>query len=119
MFSYLEVDAPLPESEYDFWRDVLNRCTESPADVLEGDEQTSYPDIVEACQRDGKTQFSCEIELSLCCGYSQEEFAENFRRAVHLLTKDVVPDFKVSLNCYYLEHDPDLEVEYDRRELAV
>jgi hypothetical protein len=29
-----------------------------------------------------------------------------------------VLDFKVSLNCYYLEHDADLSVEYDRQELA-
>ena len=43
---------------------------------------------------------------------------EDFRRALHLLTKDAVPDFKVSLNLYYLEHEPDFEVEYDRQELA-
>ena len=51
--------------------------------------------------------------------YSQEEYAEDFRKAMHLLTKDVAePDFKVALNCYYLEHDPDLEVEHSREELA-
>jgi hypothetical protein len=27
-------------------------------------------------------------------------------------------DFKVSISLYYLEHDADLEVEYDRQELA-
>ena len=58
------------------------------------------------------------MELTLYGGYSQEEYAEDFRRALHLLTKDAVPDFNVSMDLYYLEHDPDLEVEYDRQDLA-
>jgi len=119
MLSLLDVNAALAENEYDFWKDVLSRCTEYPTGVLEGCE-TSYPDTVEAYQRkDGWTRFCCDIEMNLSGGYCQEEYAEDFRKALHLLTKDVVPDFKVSLNCYYLEHDPDFEVEYDRRELAV
>jgi len=117
MLSLLDVNAALPESEHDFWKEVLSRCTERPADVLEGDE-TSYPETVEAYLRqDGWTRFCCDVEITLCGGYSQEEYAEDFRRAMHLLTKDAVPDFRVSLNAYYLEHDPDLEVEYDRQEL--
>ena len=44
-----------------------------------------------------------------------EEYTEDFRRVLLLLTKDAVdPDFRVELNVYYLEHDADLEVEYDR-----
>ena len=117
MYAYLEVDAPLQESEHDFWRDVLNRCTESPSDVLEGNE-TGHSETVDVYRRDGKTQFACEIELTLCCGYSHEEYAADFRRALHFLTKDVVPDFRVSLNCYYLEYEADLAVEYSREELA-
>jgi len=68
--------------------------------------------------KDGVTRFCCDLEITLCGGYSQEEYAEDFRRAMHLLTKNAVPDFKVSLSLYYLEHDADLEVEYDRQELA-
>jgi hypothetical protein len=45
-------------------------------------------------------------------------FAADFRRAIQALTKDVTLDFNVSLCLYYLEHDPDLAVEYNRQELA-
>ena len=58
------------------------------------------------------------IELEHGLDDTDEEYAENFRKAMHLLTKNAVPDFKVSLALYYLEHDADLEVEYDRQELA-
>jgi len=50
--------------------------------------------------------------------YSDYEYAEDFRKAMHLLTKDAVLDFNVSLSTYYLEYDADLSVEYDRKELA-
>ena len=118
MLSLIDVDAALPEDAQDFWKDVLARCTERPAEVLAGTE-TSYPETVEAYVRqDGVTRFCCEMEITLCGGYSQEEYAEDFRRAMHLLTKDAVLDFKVSLNAYYLEHEPDLEIEFDQQELA-
>jgi hypothetical protein len=118
MMSLLDVDAALPEESQEFWKDILARCTERPTEVLEGTE-TSYPETVEAYVRqDGVTRFCCDLEITLFCGYSQEEYAEDFRRALHLLTKDVVPDFKVSLSLYYLEHDADLSVEYDRLDLA-
>ena len=118
MLSLIDVDAALPENEQDFWKDILARCTERPAEVLEGTE-TSYPETVEAYVRqDGVTRFCCDLEITLCGGYSQDEYAEDFRRAMHLLTKDAVLDFKVSLSLYYLEHDADLSVEYDRQALA-
>jgi len=118
MVALLDVEAALPESEYDFWKEKLASCTECPLDILEGGEP-SDPDSVDAYVRqDGVTRFCCEMEITLCGGYSDEEYAEDFRRALHLLTKDAVPDFKVSLNAYYLEHDPDLEIEFDRKELA-
>ena len=119
MLSLLDVDAALSEEEYGFWKDVLSRCTDCPSDVLEGYE-ASYPETVEAYLRqDGKTRFCCEVEQDLCCGYSEDEFAEDFRKAMHLLTQEVTLDFRVSLDLYYLEHDADLSVEYDRAELAV
>jgi len=34
------------------------------------------------------------------------------------LTKDATHDFKVSLSCYFLEHDPNLHVTFDRQELV-
>ena len=119
MLSLLDVDAALPQSEQNFWKNVLSRCTECPADVLKGGEQEGDSETVESyLRKDGVTRFCCDIEITLCGGYSDEEFAEDFRKALHLLTKDVAQDFKVALNAYYLEHDPDLEVEYDRKELA-
>ena len=69
-------------------------------------------------RQDGVTRFCCDLEITLCGGYSDTEYAEDFRRAMYLLTKDAVLDFKVSLDLYYLEHDADLSVEYDRQELA-
>jgi len=117
ILALLDVVAALPENEQEFWKESLSRCTECPTDVLEGDE-TSYPETVDAYVRDGVTRFCCELERNLCNGYSQDDFAEDFRRALHLLTKDVSQDFKVALSLYYLEHDADLEVEYDRAELA-
>jgi len=118
MLALIDVDAALPENEQDFWKDVLARCTERPAEVLDGTE-TECPETAEAYVRqDGVTRFCCDLEMTLCGGYSDEEYAEDFRKALHLLTKDAVPDFKVSLNCYYLEHEPDIEVEYSRQELA-
>ena len=119
MVALLDVDAALPESEHDFWKDVLARCTEYPSDVLEeGDESCDSDSVDVYIRKDGVTRFCCEIETTLCGGYSDTEYAEDFRRALHLLTKDAVPDFKVSLSAYYLEHDADLSVEYDRQELA-
>ena len=118
MLSLIDVDAALSEDAQDFWKDVLARCTKRLAEVLEGTE-TSYPETVEASVRqDGMTRFCCDLEITLCGGYSQEEYAEDFRKAMHLLTNDAVPNFKVSLNAYYLGHDADLSVEYDRQELA-
>ena len=52
-------------------------------------------------------------------GTPRGEYAEDFRKAIRLLTKDVTLDFKVALSLYYLEHDPDLHVTFDRQELAV
>ena len=69
-------------------------------------------------RKDGKTRFCCEVETTLCGGYSDTEYAEDFRRAMHILTKNVTLDFRVSLDLYYLEHEADLSVEYDRQELA-
>jgi len=68
-----------------------------------------------------------EQSSSLCCApfryfhgiaYSEDDYAEDFRKAMSLLTKDATHDFKVSLSLYYLEHDPDLHVTFDRQELA-
>jgi hypothetical protein len=118
MLALLDVNAALPENDWDFWKNVLSSCTDSPTDVLDGYE-ASYPETVDCyIRKDGVTRFCCEIERNLSGGYSQDEYAENFRKALHLLTKDVLQDFKVALNMYYLEHDPDLEVEYSRQELA-
>ena len=119
MVALLDVDAALPESEYDFWKEKLTSCTECPLDILEGGKPSDSDSVDAYLRKDGVTRFCCEMEIALCGGYSQEEYAEDFRKAMHLLTKDVVePDFKVSLNAYYLEHDPDLEIEYSREELA-
>ena len=119
MLSLLDVDAALSEEEYGFWKDVLSRCTECPSDVLEECDESCDSDRVGVyIRKDGVTRFCCEVETTLCGGYSDEEFAEDFRKALHHLTKDAVLDFKVSLSANYLEHDADLSVEYDRHELA-
>jgi hypothetical protein len=119
MVSYLEVDATLPKEDCGFWQDILYRCLDEPQDVIEGQEQYSEPEDVEVSfVYDNKTQFHLDIERYLCGGQSEDEFADEFRRAIHTLTKDVTLDFKVSLHLYYLEHDPDLAVEFDRKELA-
>jgi hypothetical protein len=118
MLALLDVNAELPETDWNFWKDVLSSCTDSPADVLDGYDE-SYPETVDCyIRKDGVTRFCCEIERNLSNGYSQEEFAEDFRKALHLLTKDVALDFKVAISLYYLEHDADLEAEYTRQELA-
>ena len=119
MFSCLEVGETLPESDYDFWKSVLNRCLDRPTDVLEGNEQINDTEIVAVYHYDGKTHFSCEVEMNLCGGYSEDEYAEDFQKAMRLLTKEVLQDFNVSLSLYYLEHDPDLYVSFDRQDLAV
>ncbi|MDR0327795.1 MAG: hypothetical protein LBI05_05820 [Planctomycetaceae bacterium] len=120
MVASLEVDAKLSDVDYAFWQDVLYRCLEEPTDVIEGlDDQYSRPEDVEIqtfCE--GKTQFYLDIEQNLCGGCSEDEFAEDFRKAVHRLTKDVSQDFRVSLSLYYLGHDPDLYMSFDRQELA-
>ena len=118
MVAYLEIDATLSAEDRTFWQDTLYRCIDDPMDVLEGQEQESDPEDVEIQPLQGGIRFFLDKERYLCNGYSQEEYAEDFRRAMHLLTQDAVPDFKVSLNMYYLERDPDLDVEYDRQELA-
>ena len=119
MLSLLDVDAALSEEEYGFWKDVLSRCTECPSDVLEECDESCDSDRVDVyIRKDGVTRFCCEVEQDLCCGYSEDEFAEDFRKAMHLLTQEVTLDFRVSLDLYYLEHDADLSVEYDRQELA-
>jgi len=53
--------------------------------------------LASVCQ-DGVTRFCCELEITLYGGYSQEEYAEDFRRVLRLLTKDAVLDFRVSLD---------------------
>jgi hypothetical protein len=121
--SYLEVDAALEEKDYVFWQDVLFRAVDEPSDVLEGrTDPISLPDQVEVylvCE-ENKTQFRYDLEMNLCGGQSEEEFGDEVRRAVHLLTQDVPPsvNFRLSLDLYYLEHDADYSVEYDRAELA-
>jgi hypothetical protein len=88
-------------------------------EVLDGDDPYSQPDQVDSyLRKDGWTRFCCEMEQNLCNGVSEDEYAESFRKAVHCLTKDVTLDFRVSLSLYYLEHDPDLYVTYNRQELA-
>ena len=119
MVSLLDVDAPLPEREWVFWQDVLHRCVDYPAEVLDEDDPYSQPDLVDGyVHSDGWTRFHFEQEMNLCGGCSEEEYAEDFRKAIRLLTKDVTLDFKVALSLYYLEHDPDLHVTFDRQELA-
>jgi len=46
MLALIDVDAVLPENEQDFWKDVLARCTERPAEVLDGTE-TECPETAE------------------------------------------------------------------------
>jgi hypothetical protein len=118
--SYLEVDGKLPLEDCGFWQDILYRCLDEPQDVLEAvEDQFSEPDNVDVgFVWDNRTQFYLDIERNLCGGQSEDEFADEFRRAIHTLTKDVTLDFKVSLHMYFLEHDPDLAVEYNRQELA-
>ena len=79
----------------------------------------SLPDEVEVYPLQGQTQFRYDLEMNLCGGRSEYDFADEFRRALHLLTKDIALDFKASLHLYYLEHEPDLSVEFDRQALAV
>ena len=114
------MDAALTQEDYTFWQDVLFRCIDEPTDVLEGQEgYASLPDHVDVYLiQDSKTQFRYDTEMNLCGVCSQEDYAEDFRRALHLLTQNATLDFKVSLYLYYLEHDPDLSVEYNRQELA-
>ena len=121
--SYLEVDVALPQEDYSFWQDVLFRAVDDPTDVLEGrTDYVSFPDNVEVypVRDENKTQFHFDLEMNLCGGCSEEEFAEDFRRAVHLLTQNVSAElqFRASLDLYYLEHEADYSVEYDRQELA-
>jgi hypothetical protein len=119
MVALLDVNAALPESEQDFWKNILYRCVDCPAEVSDDDDPFSQPDQVDAYLReDGWTRFCCEMEQNLCGGVSEDEYAESFRKAVHRLTKDVTQDFRVSLSLYYLEHDPDLYMSFDRQELA-
>ena len=121
--SYLEVDAALPQEDYPFWQDVLFRAVDEPTDVLEGrTDYVSLPENVEVypVRNENKTQFRFDLEMNLCGGCSEEEFAEDFRRAVHLLTQNVsaAVQFRASLDLYYLEHEADYSVEYDRTDLA-
>jgi hypothetical protein len=75
ILALLDVDAALPESEYDFWKEKLASCTECPLDILQGG-KPSDPDSVEAyLRKDGVTRFCCDIEMSLCAGYSDAEYA--------------------------------------------
>ena len=120
MVSLLDVNAPLPESDWVFWQDILHRCVDCPDEVLDEDDPYSQPDLVDAyVHSDGWTRFHFEQEMNLCNGYSEDDYASDFRKAIRLLTKDVTLDFKVALSLYYLEHDPDLHVTFDRQELAV
>ena len=79
MLSLLDVDAALPdEDSQEFWKDVLYRCVDCPTEVLDGDEPCSQLDQVDAYVRqDGKTRFCCEMEMNLCNGYSEDEYAED------------------------------------------
>jgi hypothetical protein len=114
----LEGDAKLSDVDYALWQDVLYRCLDDPTNVNAGDEQDSSPEYVDVQEIQDKTRFYLDIEQNLCNGCSEEDFAEDFRRAMHRLTKDVTQDFRVSLSLYYLEHDPDLYMSFDRQELA-
>jgi hypothetical protein len=119
MISYLEVDAKLPEEDHGFWQDVLFRCLDEPEAVLEGENQSDGSDDVQVGYVwDNKTQFYLSVERYLCGGYSEDEYAADFKKAMSILTKDVTPDFKVSLGLYYLEHDADLAVEFSRKDLS-
>jgi hypothetical protein len=119
MISYLEVDGKLPEEDCGFWQDVLFRCLDEPEAVFEGENQPNNADDVEVSHVwDDKTQFYLSVERYLCGGYGEDEYAEDFKKAMHLLTKDVTQNFKVSLALYYLEHDADLAVEFSRKDLS-
>jgi hypothetical protein len=120
----IEVDATLDEKDYAFWQDVLFRAIDDPSDVLDGrTDPISLSDQVEVypVEDENKTQFRYDLEMSLCGGQDEDEFAEEVRQAIYLLTQTVPAsiNFRLSLDMYYLEHDPDLSVEYDRAELAV
>jgi hypothetical protein len=121
--SYLEVDAVLPQSEYPFWQDVLYRSVDEPTDVIEeNNDAVSLPHHVDAYSVPDRktTQFRFSQELTLGCGCTMDDYADDFRQAVHKLTLTVPKDleFRVSLDMYYLEHDADFSAEFDRRELA-
>lgn len=66
-----------------------NRCLGHPTDVLEGNEKISAPEIVDVYQRDDTTLFSCEVEMNLSEGYSEDKYADDFQKATHLLAKDM------------------------------
>ena len=120
MCASVEINTPLSEADCTVWQDILYRCFDEPSDVIAGCEQDSCPEEVEIRQFQGETFLYIDQERYLCGGYSEEEYAEDFRRAMHLLTKDVSQDFQVSLSAYYyLEHDPDLYVSFERQDLAV
>jgi hypothetical protein len=119
MISYLEVDGKLPQEDCGYWQDVLYRCLDEPEAVLAGEPQHDGSDDVDVSfVWDGKTQFYCDVERYLCGGYSEDEYAADFKKAMGILTKDVTLDFKVSLSLYYREHDADLAVEFSRKDLS-
>jgi hypothetical protein len=119
MISYLEVEAKLPQEDCGFWQDILYRCLDEPEAVLAGEPQHDGSDDVDVSfVWDGKTQFYGDVERYLCGGYSEDEYAADFKKAMHFLTKNTTLDFKVSLSLYYLEHDADLAVEFSRKDLS-
>ena len=118
MVGCISVSTVLPKEDYEFWQDVLFRCVDEPADVMTGDEQISFPCHVDVWVHGEKTYFHYCAEMNLSGGQSQEEYAEEFRKAVGRLTQDVSIDFQAMLDLYYLERDADLSVEYNRQELA-
>ena len=120
MVSYLEVGTKLSLEDCGYWQDILYRCLDEPQDVILGEEPSSSPDDVDVSFiYDGTTQFYLNIERCLGGGYSEDEYAADFQKALHILTKGTALDFKVSLSLYYLEHDPDLYLSFNRQDLAV
>ena len=119
MCASVEINAPLSEADCTVWQDILYRCVDDPEGVLAEGEQDSNPEDVEIQRWEDETQFCLDMERNLCGGYSEAEYAEDFQKAMALLTKDVPQDFKVTLSLYYLEHGPDLYVSFERQDLAV
>jgi len=118
MVAYLDIDATLSAEDCTFWQDILYRCLDDPSDVLEGREQESNYEDVEIQPVKSGTLLYLDKERYLCGGYSEDDYAADFQKAMACLTKGTALDFKVSLSLYFLEHDPDLHLSFDRQDLA-